>query len=109
VDVRFAGMTMTMELARFTVRAGAEEQLVADRPAMLAALRARFPGCLAGYLTREADGGWLDVLIWLSPEEAAESARLITTIPECAAWLALIADSGGLSHVEVVDAWPQLR
>ena len=102
-------MTMTMELARFTVRAGAEEQFVADRPAMLAALRKRFPGCLAGYLTREPDGGWLDVLIWVGPEEAAESARLISTIPECAAWLALIADSGGMRHVEILDAWPQLR
>ena len=100
-------MTTMMELAQFTVRPGAEEQFVADRPAMLAALRERFPGLLAAYLTREPDGGWLDVLIWRTPEEAAESARLIATIPACAAWLAHIAKSSALRHTEIVDAFPQ--
>ncbi|MCU7723569.1 hypothetical protein ODJ79_07580 [Actinoplanes sp. KI2] len=99
-------MTMVMEFARFTIHEGAEAQMIADRPAMLAALRARFPACLAAYLTREEDGTWLDVLLWRSHTEAEESARLIATIPECAAWLAHIAESGGLRHAEVLDACP---
>ncbi|GAA2660046.1 hypothetical protein Adu01nite_57450 [Paractinoplanes durhamensis] len=97
-----------MEFARFTVRAGAEEKLVADRPAMLAALRARFPACLAAYLTREDDGTWVDVLVWRSRPEAEEAAAQITTVPECAAWFQLIAESGGLRHATVLDAWPPL-
>jgi hypothetical protein len=98
---------MTVEFARFTVRPGAEARLVADRPAMLAALRARFPACLAAYLTREEDDdGWVDVLVWRSRSEAEEAARLITTVPECAAWFEHIADSGGIRHAEVLDAWP---
>lgn len=44
-------MTTTMELARFTIHDGAEQQLLAERPAMIAALRSCFPGCIA-YLTR---------------------------------------------------------
>ncbi|WP_213010344.1 antibiotic biosynthesis monooxygenase [Paractinoplanes toevensis] len=101
-------MTTIVEFARFTVRDGAEEKLVADRPAMLAALRERFPACLAAYLTREDDGTWVDVLIWRSRAEAEESAAQIATIPECAAWLAHIAESGGIRHGEVLHAWPAL-
>ena len=97
---------MVMEFARFTVREGAEAQLIADRPAMLAALRARFPACLAAYLTREEDGNWLDVILWRNRADAEESARLIMTVPECAAWFTHIAESGGLRHAEVLDAWP---
>ena len=99
---------MTVEFARFTVRPGEDDKLIAERPAMLAALRARFPGCLAAYLTREPDGTFVDVLVWRTPEEAAASAQEIMSIPECAAWLAHIAESGGIRHAELVDAWPAL-
>ncbi|MEV0840869.1 antibiotic biosynthesis monooxygenase [Actinocatenispora sera] len=97
---------MVIELAAFRVAAGAEERLVAERPAMLAALRARFPACLAAYLTRENDGSFLDVIVWRDRAAAEEAARLVHKVPECAAWFTHIASSGGLRHVEVVDAWP---
>lgn len=98
-------MTMAIELARFTVREGAEELLLAERPAMVAALRERFPACLAAFLTKEDDGGWLDVLVWASREEAEEAARLVSSVPQCREWFRHIAESGGLRHVEVVDSW----
>lgn len=98
-------MGTTIELARFAVKAGAEDRLVAGRAAMIQALHARFPGCLAAYLTREDDGSWLDIVWWRSREEAEEAARDINSVPECAAWFSHIAASGGLRHVEVVDAW----
>ncbi|GLY41631.1 hypothetical protein Amsp01_076540 [Amycolatopsis sp. NBRC 101858] len=96
----------TIELARFRVEDAAVDRLVAERPAMVEAMRRRFPGCLAAYLTREDDGGWLDVVLWRSRAEAEEAARLIDTVPECAAWFRHISASSGLRHVEVVDAWP---
>jgi hypothetical protein len=99
-------MTMTIELARFTVDDDAAAQAVAERPAMLLALRERFPGCLAAYLTREDDGSWLDIVLWRSRAEAEDAARLISSVPACAAWFRHIAKSGGLRHVEVVNAWP---
>jgi hypothetical protein len=40
---------MTIELARFTIYEGAEAQLLSERPAMIEALRGRFPGCLAAW------------------------------------------------------------
>ena len=95
---------MTIELARFTVHHGAEEALRAERPAMVRALRGRFPGCLAAYLTKEDDGSWLDVVLWRSRAEAEEAAREVQSVPECASWFRHIAESGGLRHVEVVDA-----
>ncbi|MFF1611101.1 antibiotic biosynthesis monooxygenase [Amycolatopsis sp. NPDC058278] len=100
-------MSMTIELARFKVGDSAVAQLLAERPAMVEAMRRRFPGCLAAYLTREDDGGWLDVVLWRSRAEAEEAARLIDSVPECAAWFRHITESAGLRHVEVVDHWPE--
>ena len=100
-----SAMAMAIELARFTVKEGANDRLLAGRGAMIQALRARFPGCLAAYLTREDDGGWLDIVLWRSRREAEEAAREVNSVPECAAWFEHIATSGGLRHVDVVDAW----
>jgi hypothetical protein len=99
-------MAMAIELARFTVGDDVAAKLVTERPAMVQALRERFPGCLAAYLTREDDGSWLDVVLWRSRAEAEDAARLISSVPACAAWFRHIATSGGLRHVEVVSAWP---
>ena len=97
-------MTMVIELARFTIHDGAEEKLLAERPAMIEALRRRFPACLAAYLTKEDDGSWLDVLLWRGRAEAEEAARLVDTVPECREWFRHIAKSGGLRHVQVMDS-----
>jgi hypothetical protein len=98
-------MTMAVELARFTVHDGAEDALLAERPAMITALRRRFPACLAAFLTRADDGTWLDVLLWRSREEAEDAARLVDTVSECREWFRHIAESGGVRHVEVKDSW----
>lgn len=95
---------MVIELARFTIHEGAEDKLLAERPAMIEALRRRFPACLAAFLTKEDDGGWLDVLVWRGREEAEEAAKLVDTVPECREWFRHIAESGGLRHVEVKDS-----
>lgn len=102
---RVRGMSMVIELARFTVQPGAEDTLLAERPAMITALRQRFPGCLAAFLTREEDGGWLDIIVWRSRADAEESAEQISTVPEAAVWFRHIAESGGLRHVEIRDSW----
>lgn len=98
-------MTMVIELAHFTIHEGAEEKLLAERPAMIDALRRRFPACLAAFLTKEDDGTWLDVLLWRDRASAEEAARLVDTVPECREWFRHIAESGGLRHVEVKDSW----
>ena len=96
-------MTLTFELAAFTVREGAEPALLAERPQMLAALRQAFPGALAAWLTKQDDGSWLDVILWRSRQEADEAARRIDQIPEAKRWFQHIAESKGLRHVEVAQ------
>jgi quinol monooxygenase YgiN len=96
--------TMVIELARFRIHEGAEEALLAERPGMIKALRERFPGCLAAYLTKE-NGGWLDVVLWRSRDDTEEAARQITSVPACAEWLRHIQGSSTVQHVEVRDAW----
>lgn len=94
-------MTLTFELAHFVALEGEEEALLAERPGMVRALREAFPDALAGWLTRQDDGSWLDVVLWRSREAAEEAARQIDQVPEAKQWFRHIAESKGLRHVEV--------
>ena len=103
-------MTLAIELAAFTVREGAEPALLAERPAMVAALWQAFPAALAAWLTRQDDGSWLDVILWRSRREAEDAARWIGQVPEAKHWFRHIAESKGLRHVEVAhEALFELR
>ena len=42
----------TIEMVRFTVKPGAEDALVSERPAMVEAVRAEFPGMLSARLAK---------------------------------------------------------
>jgi hypothetical protein len=99
----------TFEIAAFTVRPEDEEALLRERPEMISALKAVFPGALAAWLTREDDGSWLDVILWRSREEAEEAAGKIEEVPEARRWFRHIAESKGLRHVEVAHEalWPR--
>jgi hypothetical protein len=94
-------MALTLELATFTVRDGEEAALVAERPEMIAALRQAFPGLLAAWLAQRDDGGWIDVILWQSREEAEHAAKHVDGVPAAKAWCRHIAESHGLQHVEV--------
>jgi hypothetical protein len=94
-------MALTLELATFTVRDGEEAALVAERPEMIAALRQAFPGLLAAWLAQRDDGGWIDVILWQSREEAEHAAKHVDGVPAAKAWFRHIAESHGLQHVEV--------
>jgi hypothetical protein len=94
-------MALTLELATFTVRDGEEASLVAERPEMIAALREAFPGLLAAWLAQRDDGGWIDVILWQSREEAEHAAKHVDGVPAAKAWFRHIAESHGLQHVEV--------
>jgi hypothetical protein len=94
-------MALTFELAMFSVRAGEEDSLVAERPLMIAALRRAFPGLLGAWLTRRDDGSWVDLILWHSREDAVHAAEHVHGVPEAKAWFQHIAESHGLQHVEV--------
>jgi hypothetical protein len=96
-------MSLTFELAAFTVRQENEAALLAERAEMIAALQRAFPAALAAWLTRQDDGSWLDVVLWRSREDAEEAARNVHRVPEAKAWFRHIAESRGLRHVEVAD------
>src|ERR671936_429409 len=95
-------MALTFELAHFVVHEEEEEELLAERPAMVRALREAFPDALAAWLTRQDDGSWLDVILWQSREAAEEAARRIDEVAEARSWFGHIAASHGLRHVEVI-------
>jgi hypothetical protein len=96
-------MMPTFELAAFTMREGAEAAMLAERPAMIGALRQAFPGLLAAWLTRCDDGSWLDVILWSTRAEAETAAQHVNDVPEAKSWFRHIAESRGLRHVDVAD------
>jgi hypothetical protein len=96
-------MNPAFELAAFTVREGAEAAMLAERPAMVDALRNVFPGLLAAWLTKRDDGSWLDVILWRTRAEAETAAKHVHDVPEAKAWFRHIAESHGLQHVDIAD------
>jgi hypothetical protein len=95
-------VALTFELAQFVVREGEEEELLAERPGMVRALREAFPAALAAWLTKQDDGSWLDVILWQSREAAEEAAGRIDEVAEARSWFRHIAESHGVRHAEVV-------
>jgi hypothetical protein len=95
-------VALTFELAHFVVSEGDEEALLAERPAMVRALKEAFPEAVAAWLTKQDDGSWLDVVLWQSREAAEEAARRIDEVEEARSWFRHIEKSHGLRHVEVV-------
>jgi Antibiotic biosynthesis monooxygenase len=96
-------MSLTFELAEFTVDPENEQALLEGRRTMAAALRRAFPGALGMWLTRQDDGSWLDIVLWRSRAEAEDAAARINELPEARAWFGHIAESRGLRHTKVVD------
>jgi hypothetical protein len=94
-------MTLTFELAHFVGRNGHEQALLAERPAMVRALKRAFPDALAAWLTRQDDGSWLDIILWQSREAAEEAAHRIGEVAEARSWFSHIGASHGVRHVEV--------
>jgi hypothetical protein len=94
-------MTLTFELATFTVRAGEEATLLDERPQMIEALSRRFPGVLGAWLAQRDDGAWVDVILWNSREQAVHAAKHVDSVPAAKAWFRHIAKSHGLQHMEV--------
>jgi predicted metal-dependent hydrolase len=94
-------MALTFELASFTVRAGEEASLVAERSQMIAALGQAFPGLIGAWLAKRDDGSWIDVILWHSREEAEHAATHVGDVPAAKAWFRHIAESHGLQHLEV--------
>jgi hypothetical protein len=94
-------MDLTFELAHFEVREGEEAALLAERPAMVLALRRAFPGALATWLTKHDDGSWLDIVLWESREAAEDAAQRIHELPEARSWFRHI----GEPHGSVTSRW----
>jgi hypothetical protein len=77
--------------------------MLAERPAMIEALRRAFPGLRAAWLTRRDDGSWLDVILWSTRAEAEAAAEHVADVPEAKAWFRHIAQSHGVQHLDVAD------
>ncbi|MGI5285306.1 antibiotic biosynthesis monooxygenase family protein [Nonomuraea polychroma] len=83
-------MTTTVELTRFRVAPDRADQLLAARPAMIAAFQADRPGFLGAKLVRVSDGEWLDIVEWRTPEDFAASRAKGANLPGIRAFFDLI-------------------
>lgn len=93
---------MAMELARFTVDPADVDAMLAARPAMLDALRERFPGFRSLRLVRLDERTWLDVVVWASRADADDAAAKVGDVPECRAAFAFIKEVVSMEHAEIV-------
>jgi Antibiotic biosynthesis monooxygenase len=70
------------EVVHAKVRDGAEEEMLAKRPALEAGVREKLPGLRDIKLVRLEDGTYLDVLRWESREAADAAIELFASVPE---------------------------
>jgi hypothetical protein len=96
-------MGRVLEIVRSTIPPENEAEVLARRPAAMAAFQAAFPGLVAATLARLDDGSWIDVLTWRSQEDAAQAAAHFGEVPELASFMALIGqvqafDQGTIEH-----------
>lgn len=91
-----------LELARFKVDPDHAAQMLESRDAMVAAMRAKFPGLIEARLARLDDATWIDVWKWESLKQAKEAAEGAPDVPEAAAMFSLIANVESMEHAEIV-------
>lgn len=97
-------MSTTMELVRFRVTPGREEEFGRARVAAAEAL-ATLPGLVSAVLSRGEDGTWVDVVLWRSREEAlaADAAMREGQVPApLLEWAAMITQVESFTHLQVV-------
>jgi len=92
-----------IELARFTVRPEDAEALIAQRPAMIRALREQVPGFVELTSVRLDESTWLDIVEWVDRVSAGSAQELVMALPECAALFSLIQEVVAMEHGEVVE------
>ena len=97
-------MPDTYEIVRSRVRGGREDEMLRLRPAMIAAVRARYPELVDARLVKLDDGTWLDVVRWSSRAAAERAAAAFHEVPEARAMSELIEEV--LSFEHGVDAEP---
>lgn len=96
-------MAYAIEIARFRVHDGAEEKMLAERSAMVEAIRRHYPAHEDAYLTKLDDGTWMDVVLW-SDRKAAEAAAVgAYDYPEVAAWFRHTAEVISFEYADVHD------
>ncbi len=94
-------MAEVLEVARFKVKVGDEERMLAARPAMEAALERECPGFVSLVLSREGDT-WVDIVRWESREQALAAMDKVMSLPECQAMFSLIDEVVAMEHLDVV-------
>ena len=91
-------MSAVYEVVHSRVRSEAQEEMLALRPAMIDAVRARCPGMLDAQLVHLDDGTWLDIVTWSSREAAERAAAQFGSIPEAVAMSRLVDEVLSFQH-----------
>jgi hypothetical protein len=91
-----------LQVWRAKVADGAEEQLLAVRPAAIAEAKRLCPELLRADLVRLGDGTWLDVLTWSVPDGEERLMARAEEFQELHAMHELLEDAEALGRGEVV-------
>lgn len=94
---------MAVELAMFTTDPTREAEMLATRPAAVAAVRAASEGLIDARLFRgEAPGEWIDVWFWESLDAAKSAAETAMTLPDAQAFFTFITNPPSMVHGTLV-------
>jgi hypothetical protein len=91
-----------LEIVRYRLKDGAEEEMLAERPNLFELLREEFPAMRSAHRAKLDDGTWIDIVVWNSREEAETAAREAVERPQIAAFFRHIDEVLSMEHAEVL-------
>jgi hypothetical protein len=99
-------MTMALELVTFTTDPAREEEMLASRPAAVAAIRASCHGLLDARIFRtEVPGQWVDVWFWKDLASAKAAAETAGSLPDAQTFFAFITEPPVMLHGTLADEY----
>jgi hypothetical protein len=96
-------MTECIELVRFRVKPGEDEQVVRTHAGMVSAVRQRFPGLVEARLGKLPDGTYIDVVVYSSAAEAEAANEDALNIPEFVEMVSHIEEVVSIEQLEAID------
>ena len=97
-------MSTTLEIGRFSVRAGQEQEFLAKRTAMLKASKEHFPGLIDATLAKLDDGTYVDIVLWETRDACHAAFEQAENVAAVAEWLAHVDSDLEMIFGHVVDA-----
>jgi Antibiotic biosynthesis monooxygenase len=96
-------LSRTIEIGRFSVKPGEEEEFLAERAAMAEAARAQFEGLLDESLLRLEDGSYMTIWVWAERKFCDLALAQVSRVEPVQSWLSHMDKEPSMEFGVLID------